>query len=367
MKIYCHQFECTHQPPQHEEEEARDDRVSASLDSLATILQIPVKHFKHSVTGNGTDTYTVWLKNASEAKDGSVFVTFPQKATGYLKLYGSWFDKHPDTRIDLLRDWMIARSGNPKHLDWTYLDTDGVLSFFEYEAMSLRSVYRDWCTGTALIDRSDDGKKATNNPDINPDSNHRQGWPDIHANHRWIQYGNRASSNYVKFYERLSDGMAKFELTQQDEGQARITLSLYHPDTMDAFNNFLKSALVKALDFTNPETMQRVESYQQFLGSNVEPIVWAKLKPEKVQKAAKAALVSDLQRLVAQVQNFTGKHPFLDDVPADLRKWVRSIDRRYEEEGYAAKNEILDLVYNTNPATIKSRAAYARRKQPLSN
>lgn len=264
MKIYPH---WTHFSGILTEDDVQD---------ISETLNIPPTLWKGFTKDSGTQLFT--LKTPDNTELASIMIP-PSGKHGSALLRGDFFDTYPDQSIKDFINFMYSKAGNCLRLDISFKDTSGILAFDDYKRMSKLENYLDYCTGTATVSR----KKKRLRKD--PDSTNRGGVPDVHDNHRWIQYGDSDSSSCAKFYE-CQDGFNKFEITLKNKSQTKVLMDAYNPGDMTVFNDRAKEALVKTINFIKPASKRakrpvQVESFEKFLGSKVLPIRWTTHSPEK--------------------------------------------------------------------------------------
>jgi len=282
MKLYVHWLEMT---------------GLISTDDIATItdsLNIPESLLKTFITTKGTTVCTFETGEESE----SVRINIPEEGYGRVTLRGGFFDAFPAQSIRDFKDFMYSRKGNCLRLDVSFKDTSGYLNFEDYFRMSRLDNYLDYLVGSTVVCRKRKIREV-------PDSNNRQGVPDLHANHRLIHYGDANAKQFAKFYQ-CPDGINKFEITLKDKAQAKVLLNAYDISNMNAFNELAKGALVKAINFITPVSKRgkrpvQIESYRKFLGSEVKPIKWTEHCPEKQRLNKLESLLKFREKIFKQL------------------------------------------------------------------
>lgn len=250
--------------------------TEADVPNISECLNIPPTLWESFIKASGTQIFA--LKTPDNTEIASIMI-LPSGKHGSVLLRGDWFDRYPDQSIKSLCDLMYQKAGNCLRLDNSFKDFDGILDFEEIKRLSHRDNFRDFLKGSATEDRK---KKKR---DKNPDSTNRGGIPDIHDNHRWIQYGDSDSTSSAKFYT-CADGHNKFEITQTNKVQTEILLSAYDPVDMTKYNELAKSALVKTIDFVSAASKRakrpvQLPFWKKFLGGKVVPIKWVTHCPDK--------------------------------------------------------------------------------------
>lgn len=291
MIIRLHWFEHTYQ-----------DISDEQLQQLVDLTGIPRTAFKSYTTKSGTSVYTYTLQGAGGEE--AVSVTVPQKGYGRITLRGSFFDAFPNVETFPIYEFLSDLGGNAKRVDYSFEDDTNQLDFEEIRRLSTAGNYQNYLTGLALGNRKRDRKY-----NLCPDSNNRQGIPDVHANHRLIHYGD-AKRNFVKCYHNGS--FTKFELTLTDPDQNHILLMLYCPQRIADFNTAAIAALVKHVNFITPASKRakryiKLDWWEKFLGSDIKPIRWTEYREEATEKQTEN-FVDSLQRHVARLQNLLQKH-----------------------------------------------------------
>jgi hypothetical protein len=270
----------------------------ADIPHVQTLLSLPGSLGKSFVTKRGTTV--IRYTTADNVEFASI--TVPPSGYGRVTLRGSYFDRYPGQSINGLRDYLYSRKGNVLRVDVSLLDTDGHIDFDEYRRMSSLDHYQDYCTGSSVACRKQ--KKSDE-----PGNKNRQGIPDVHANHRWIHYGDVDSKTYAKLYV-TEVGATKFEITLADKIQARILLDSYNSADMTSFNAQAKAALVKTINFVTPVSKRgkrpvQVESYAKFLGGEVKPIRWTDHTAQRHK--VHESFTTGKTRIISQLWNFVSR------------------------------------------------------------
>lgn len=244
-------------------------------------------------------------------------MSFPQHSYGTMTLKGGLFDAVQMVDIPGLWSWVRKHGGNCKRQDISFLDTSRIINFNEYRRMSRAANYKQFCTGSCFISR----KRLKPDPNKPYDPNNRQGMPDCHADAPVIHYGD-ADTDYAKLYKR-PDGKSKFEITIVNKDHNAALLNLYDTFSSELWEENAKSVLVQMLNFVNPGTNTRIKSWERFLGSEVEPIVWSRLP--NMPTVEPKTFEQQLTWHIGRVQNFlyrSGLGNFqgqIEDLAAELR------------------------------------------------
>lgn len=273
------------------------DLSNEQLQQLIDLTGIPRSAFKSYTTKAGTSVFTFTLQGSGGEE--AVSLTVPQKGYGRITLRGSYFDAYPDADIHPLFLHLSELGGNPKRVDYSFEDDSNLLDFEEIRRLSLTGNYQNYLVGLSLGNRKRDRKY-----NHAPDSNNRQGIPDVHANHRLIHFGD-AKRNFVKCYD--NGAFTKFELTLVDPEQNHVLLLLYCPQRIGDFNNAAIAALVKHLNFVTPASKRakryiKLDWWETFIGSDIKPIRWTDYRKEAADHQTEN-FVHSLQRGVARLQN----------------------------------------------------------------
>lgn len=264
------------------------------LPEICDYLNIPVSLLKQFTTRRGTAISTYDTATGTQA----VYISIPAEGHGCVKLTGSYFNTFPEQSIQGLKNFLFARAGNCLRLDVSIKDTSGILDFNEYARMSKLENYLDYCMGSAVTNR----KKKKGEL---PDSNNRQGIPDVHQNHTLIHYGDANSPSYAKLYV-CPDGFCKFEITLRERTRTKALLRAYDTKDMMIFNGMTLEALVKTINFVTPASKRakrpiQVDSYAKFLGGRVKPIKWAIHSPEKQSLTKIEKLIAFKKKVIGQL------------------------------------------------------------------
>ena len=276
------------------------------IDHVCDCLNIPPSLLKEFTTRKGTYIATYSTADDSEA----VYFSIPADGYGRVTLRGSYFDTFSEQSMQEFIQFMYSRKGNCKRLDISLKDTAGLIQFVEYARMSSLENYLDYCTGSSLVSR----KKKKGEV---PDSNNRQGVPDVHQNHTLIHYGDANSSSYAKLYICL-DGFSKFEVTLTNKDNAKVLLDAYNHSDMTAFNALAKAALVKTINFVKPgskvsKRLEQIASFKTFLGSEIKPVSWSTYSPAKQKRSVDEALIAFRDQMIAQLWTCIPRF----DIPTD--------------------------------------------------
>lgn len=271
------------------------------LQQLVDLTGIPRVALKSYTTKAGTCVYTYILKGSGGEESLSIMV--PQKGYGRITLRGSFFDAFPDVEIYPIFLFLSDLGGNAKRVDYSFEDDSNLLNFEEIRRLSTAGNYQNYLVGLSLGNRKRDRKY-----NLIPDSNNRQGVPDVHTNHQLIHFGD-AKRNFVKCYHNGT--FTKFELTIADSDQNHTLLSLYNEKYLEHFNTAAIAALVKHINFVTPASKRakryiKLDWWENFLGSDVRPICWREYQEEALEIHSEG-FVEALQRGIARVQNLLQK------------------------------------------------------------
>jgi len=244
---------------------------------IADLLNLPASLFVKSPANGGGSKYIYSIDNKE-----LVSISVPLSAE-YKKvtIRGQYFDLYPTQSTKELTNFLFSRKGNCKRLDISFKETDSedLLNYDEYKAMSKKEVYLDYLTGSSVSNKKRKEDKS------DPNSTNRKGIPDIHDNHRWIQYGDSNSTSHAKLYE-CTDGFNKLEVTLRNPEQSKLILEAYDTSDMSDFNELSLKALVKTINFVTPSSKRakrlvQIASFRQFLGGEVKAIKWSEHCPER--------------------------------------------------------------------------------------
>jgi hypothetical protein len=217
----------------------------------------------------------------------------------FLRLKGSFFDCSPKFKLDETIKFLSTYGCKPTQLDVAFNDDKSCLT--EKEMRHWCDFSDENCTGTLV--RRMPPEVVTSKKKLSR-----------------IQLGKASSKScHGTIYIRPDTELFRFEIKVKEELQILHLLEKYDTADMQEFNEISKNLLVTCIHFvTSYSKLSRKKSkykmtgkWKAFLGSEVEPINWAKLRK---QKTANRATSDDLvfekraQRLATSLKNTIKKH-----------------------------------------------------------
>lgn len=300
MKIYFHHLETTAVT-------ITDD----DLQYLFELFSVPMNLF-NDYTIKSTGTRVLTHKDPQTGGE-SIAISIPIASYAIVKLHGAFFDNYPDFPVH--KFWaFIKGKGNCIRTDVSFEDTEHVLDFDEIRRMSLTYNYKNYLTGSAILDIK---RKQT---DDVPDSSNRHGVPDVHANHKIIHYGNVGSPTSGRAYVR-KNGNIKFEIVIIDKKYTAPILDSYTPETIDVWRKLVTGALIKFVNFVTPSSKRakrpvKVEFWKNFLDSDLRPICWKDHVP--IQDAAEISFDSAISTVFGRLHNIAARFLITEDLKEDI-------------------------------------------------
>lgn len=217
----------------------------------------------------------------------------------FLRLKGSFFDCSPNFKLDDTIKFLSTYGYKPTQLDVAFNDDKNIL--IEKEVRHWCDCSDDYCTG--ILVRRIPPEVVTSKKVLSR-----------------IQLGKASSkTNHGTIYVRPDTGFFRFEIKIKDNFKIQYLLKKYKTSDMRIFNNRSKKLLVSNINFVTAQSKRSrsiskyklTTKWKAFLGSEVEPINWAKLRKQRtINRAASDELVfvKRVQRLASTLNNTIKKH-----------------------------------------------------------